>query len=71
MGTSNSLQYFIWLTQNSKDIFSGSKCKVTFGFKYMITLIHYESLVREPVIRLMKWLRPKGLKVCSYVEKCA
>ena len=19
----------------------------------------------------MKWLRPKGLKVCSYVEKCA
>ena len=43
MGTSNSLQYFIWLTQNSKDIFSGSKCKVTFDFKYMIALIHYEG----------------------------
>ena len=22
-------------------------------------------------IDLIKWLRPKGLKVCSYVEKCA
>ena len=28
-------------------------------------------LVQEPVIGLIKWLRPKGLKVCSYVEKCA
>ena len=28
-------------------------------------------LVREPVIGLIKWLRPKGLKVCSYVEKCS
>ena len=28
-------------------------------------------LVRETVIGLIKWLRPKGLKVCSYVEKCA
>ena len=28
-------------------------------------------LVREPVIGLIKWSRPKGLKVCSYVEKCA
>ena len=28
-------------------------------------------LVGEPVIGLIKWLRPKGLKVCSYVEKCA
>ena len=28
-------------------------------------------LVQEPVIGLVKWLRPKGLKVCSYVEKCA
>ena len=28
-------------------------------------------IVREPVIGLIKWLRPKGLKVCSYVEKCA
>ena len=25
----------------------------------------------QPVIALIKWLRPKGLKVCSYVEKYA
>ena len=30
-----------------------------------------DHVVREPVIGLIKWLRPKGLKVCSYVEKCA
>ena len=30
-----------------------------------------DHLVREPAIGLIKWLRPKGLKVCSYVEKCA
>ena len=29
------------------------------------------QIVREPVISLIKWLRPKGLKVCSYVEKYA
>ena len=28
-------------------------------------------LVREPAILLIKWLRPKGLKVCSYVGKYA
>ena len=28
-------------------------------------------LVREPAILLIKWLRPKSLKVCSYVEKYA
>ena len=28
-------------------------------------------IVREPLILLIKWLRPKGLKVCSYVEKYA
>ena len=28
-------------------------------------------LVQEPAIGLIKWFRPKGLKVCSYVEKCA
>ena len=27
--------------------------------------------VRETVIGLIKWSRPKGLKVCSYVEMCA
>ena len=33
---------------------------------------HTESmLVQEPVIGLIKWLGSKGLKVCSYVEKCA
>ena len=29
------------------------------------------DLVREPAIGLIKWLRPKGLKVYSYVERCA
>ena len=29
------------------------------------------QLVREPAILLIKWLRPKGLKVCSYVKKYA
>ena len=28
-------------------------------------------VVREPAVGLMKWLRTKGLKVCSYVEKYA
>ena len=29
------------------------------------------DVVREPVIGLIKWLRPKALKVCSYIDKCA
>ena len=29
-----------------------------------------QIIVREPAIGLIKWLRPKGLKVYSYVEKC-
>ena len=28
-------------------------------------------IVRETAILLIKWLRPKGLKVCSYIEKNA
>ena len=32
---------------------------------------HPNILVREPAIPLIKWLRPKGLRVCSYVEKYA
>ena len=28
-------------------------------------------VVREPAVGLNMWLRPKGLKVCSYVEKYA
>ena len=39
------------------------------GFSSLMTLVTH--IVREPVIGLIKWLRPKGLKVCSYVEKCA
>ena len=31
----------------------------------------FTVIVREPVIGLIKWLRLKGLKKCSYVEKCA
>ena len=30
-----------------------------------------DHVVREPVIGLIKWLIIKGLKVRSYVEKCA
>ena len=33
--------------------------------------MHVIDKVREPAILLIKWLRPKGLKVCSYVEKYA
>ena len=33
--------------------------------------MEYAPLVQEPVIGFIKWLRPKGLKVWSYVEKCA
>ena len=39
------------------------RCKFKLKFKTFI--------VREPAIGLIKWLRPKGLKVCSYVEKSA
>ena len=28
-------------------------------------------IVEEPAIPLIEWLRPRGLKVCSYVEKYA
>ena len=47
MSTSNSLQFLIWLNQKSKDIFSSSKCKVTFGFKYIfeITFLHVNTKI--------------------------
>ena len=35
---------------------------------HFVSRIH---IVREPVIGLIKWLRPNGLTVCSYVDKCA
>ena len=41
---------------------------VVYRFSESITPLR---IVREPMIGLIKWLRPKGLKVCSYVEKCA
>ena len=35
-------------------------------------MIYYlGAIVQEQAILLIKWLRPKGLKVCSYVEKYA
>ena len=37
----------------------------------VFNLMSLKLLFREPVIGLIKWLRPKGLKVCSYAEKCA
>ena len=33
--------------------------------------MHWTPLVREPAVGLIMWLRPKGLKVYSYVEKYA
>ena len=43
------------------------------GFTHTFSYNKYGTVrnVREPVIGLIKWLRPKGLKVCSYVEMCA
>ena len=38
---------------------------------YAKCIHHMKVIVREPVIGLIKWLRPKGLKACSYVKKCA
>ena len=46
-----------------------SKCeKVPLNADRCVNLV---DLVQEPVIGLIKWLWPKGLKVCSYVEKSA
>ena len=42
------------------------------SFDIKFTRLGFENaLVQEPVIGLIKWLRPKDLNVCSYVEKCA
>ena len=30
-----------------------------------------KNVVREPVLGLIMWSKPKGLKMCSYVEKYA
>ena len=37
----------------------------------LVQLVFVNHIVREPAIGLIKWLRPKGLKVCYYVEKSA
>ena len=39
--------------------------------RYSRLVFDGNEIVREPVIGLIKWLRPKGLTVFSYVEKCA
>ena len=48
------------------------------GPKYLVSkrswcviccLFHLGHIVHGPEIGLIKWLRQKGLKVCSYVEK--
>ena len=39
--------------------------------RYYRLVFDGNEIVREPVIGLIKWLRPKGLKVFSHVEKCA
>ena len=40
--------------------------KIFLAIRRAISLI-----VREPAILLIKWLRPKGLKLCFYVETYA
>ena len=42
-----------------------------FAMFYVNNYVVQNLLVREPAILLIKWLRPKGLKVCSYVERYA
>ena len=37
----------------------------------MTFLLSFIYVAREPAIGLIKWLRSKDLKVCSYVEKYA
>ena len=53
---------------------------VTCDYRYSMMIVQFVRfghffggfpIVQEPVIGLIKWLRPKGVKVCSYVEKCA
>ena len=39
--------------------------------KLLDVLTSLPVIVRDPVIGLIKWFRPKGMKVCSYAEKCA
>ena len=38
---------------------------------FVVNIFAIKLLVREPAILLIKWLRPKGLKVFSYLEKYA
>ena len=33
------------------------------------SIFYIDSNIREHTIGLINWLRPKGLRVCSYVEK--
>ena len=46
------------------------KCVKSLGF-FILRKCSRNLVVREPAILLIKWLRPKGLKMCSYVEKYA
>ena len=41
------------------------------NIEYSLIIAPGVFVVREPAILLIKWLRPKGLKVCSFVEKYA
>ena len=41
------------------------------GEIHSLSVISNQPMFLEPIIGLIKWLRPKGLKVCSYEEKCA
>ena len=60
----------IWLGKRELVALSvlSSWCRVA---NIVLCLFLIVRLVREPAVLLIKWSRPKGLKVSSYVEKYA
>ena len=54
-----------WVSDGHTHLFLQDDVQATYSFQIL------KHIVQEPVIGLIKWSRPKGLKVCSYVKKCA
>ena len=55
--------------------FYGLENKIILNFdskfhdSYLMKCLHNNIIVREPAVLFIKWLRPKGLKVCSKIGK--
>ena len=51
----------------------GSEDEIEIEIKFISTIfqLNQNRIAREPAVGLIMWLRPKGLKVYSYVEKYA